>query len=119
MICNFYNKPFIYCCNVDENQLIESNKQVRKVEEYAIENTLAIKVCAKMEEELRDLNEEDRKDYLNEYNLTSSGLDRIIRIGYDSLGLISYFTQEPKESRAWTVKKAICTNCSWCDSYRF
>ena len=58
-----------------------------------------------MEEELRDLNEEDRKDYLNEYNLTSSGLDRIIRIGYDSLGLISYFTQGPKESRAWTVKK--------------
>ena len=113
-ICNYYvndlqlltNKPFIYCCNVDENQLIESNKQVRKVEEYAVEkNTLAIKVCAKMEEELRDLNEEDRKDYLNEYNLTSSGLDRIIRIGYDSLGLISYFTQGPKESRAWTVKK--------------
>ena len=79
MIVPFTNKPFmVIAVMLTKNQLIESNKQVRKVEEYAVEkNTLAIKVCAKMEEELRDLNEEDRKDYLNEYNLTSSGLDRL------------------------------------------
>lgn len=113
-ICDFYikdlqlltNKPFIYCCNVDENQLALDDDMVNRVKKFAArKNSSVIKVCAKMEEELRELSEEDKKDYLNVYNLTDSGLDQIIKTGYKSLGLISYFTQGPKETRAWTVNK--------------
>lgn len=112
-ICDYYvkdlqlltNKPFIYCCNVDENQLISDDETINEVKNFATKkNSSVIKVCAKMEEELRELSEEDRDDYLNVYNIMDSGLDQIIKTGYKSLGLISYFTQGPKETRAWTVK---------------
>jgi ribosome-binding ATPase YchF (GTP1/OBG family) len=58
-----------------------------------------------MEEDLNGIDDEERVEFLNEFGISSSGLDQIIRTGYYTLGLQSYFTQGPKESRAWTIRK--------------
>ena len=62
-----------------------------------------VRICAKMEEDLNGMDEDERFEFLEEYGVSASGLDQIIQTGYRTLGLISYFTQGPKESRAWTV----------------
>ena len=88
-----------------ETKNLSNEEIINEVKNFATKkNSSVIKVCAKMEEELRELSEEDKDDYLNVYNIMDSGLDQIIKTGYKSLGLISYFTQGPKETRAWTVK---------------
>jgi GTP-binding protein YchF len=98
------DKPFIYCCNVDEAGLSGSPALVKQVEEYAAaRGAEVVRICAKMEEELNGLEEGERIEFLDEYGVSASGLDQIIQTGYRTLGLISYFTQGPKESRAWTV----------------
>ncbi len=99
------NKPFIYCCNVDENSLNE-NKNIKDVYRYVKKNNSSlIKICVKMEDELKDMNDEERNEFLAAYDISHSSLDQIVKTGYDTLGLISYFTQGPKESRAWTINK--------------
>ena len=100
------DKPIIYCANVDEAGLSEMSDYTAQVEAYACEQDAAVvKICAKMEEDLNGMEEEERVEFLDEYGIKSSGLDQIIRTGYDTLGLQSYFTQGPKEARAWTIRK--------------
>lgn len=102
------NKPIIYIANVSEEQLgeAEHDENVKKVVEFAKqENTKCIPLCAKIEEELSTLEEEDKKEMLEAMGLKESGLDKVIRESYDLLGLMSFLTAGEPEVRAWTIKK--------------
>lgn len=99
-------KDIIYCANVDEDSLTEDNDYVKKVRDYAASKKMeAAKISAKMEEELVGLNDEERVEFLASYGVNESGLEKIIRKGFETLGLISYFTAGPKEVRAWTIHR--------------
>ena len=102
-------KPVIYAANVTEDDLADdgkSNPRVKKVREYAAEHGEQVfVVCAKIEEEIAALDDDEKQMFLEELGLTHSGLDRLIAASYDLLGLISYLTAGPTESRAWTIKK--------------
>ncbi len=98
------DKKVIYCCNVDEDGLLEDNDYVKSVQAYATERGADhVKICAKMEEDLNGMADDEREEFLQEYGVKESGLDQIIHTGYHTLGLISYLTQGPKETRAWTI----------------
>ncbi|MFC1467334.1 redox-regulated ATPase YchF [Verrucomicrobiota bacterium] len=100
------DKKFIYCCNVDEDGMMEDNDYVAQVKAYAeARGADVIKVCAKMEEELNGMTDEERMEFLAEFGIEESGLDAIIRTGYHTLGLISYLTAGVKEVRAWTIHR--------------
>jgi GTP-binding protein YchF len=100
------DKKVIYCCNVDEDGLLEDNDHVTSVRAYAAErNADVVKICAKMEEELNSVSDEERDEFLQEYGVEESGLDLIIHTGYHTLGLISFLTQGPKEAHAWTIRR--------------
>ncbi len=100
------DKKVIYCCNVDENGLVEDNDYVKGVKAYAAERDAdVVKICAKMEEDLNGMSDEERDEFLREYGVKESGLDQIIHTGYRTLGLISYLTVGPKEARAWTIHR--------------
>ncbi len=100
------DKKVIYCCNVDEDGLLEDNDYVTAVKAYAAERDAdVVKICAKMEEDLNGMSDEEREEFLKEYGVKESGLDQIIHTGYHILGLISYLTQGPKETRAWTIHR--------------
>lgn len=101
-------KPVLYAANVDEEYLAnpETNKYVNIVKEHASkDNSEVIVVCGKIEEEVSVLEEEEKLEFLQELGLIESGLDKLIRASYHLLGLISYFTTGPMESRAWTILK--------------
>ncbi len=102
-------KPVIYAANVLEEDLADdgkSNPQVQKVREYAkAEGEQVFVVCAKIEEEIASLDEEEKQMFLEELGVQGTGLDRLIAASYELLGLISYLTAGPTESRAWTIKK--------------
>lgn len=102
-------KPVIYAANVKEEDLADdgqSNDQVRKVREYAKEHGEQVfVVCAKIEEEIAALDDEEKQMFLEELGLSGSGLDRLIAASYELLGLISYLTAGPTESRAWTIRR--------------
>ena len=99
-------KPVIYCANVDEAGMLEDNDYVRQVREYAAARGCdVVKICAKMEEDMAALTDEERAEYLKEYGIDESGLDQVIHTGYHTLGLISYFTAGEKEVRAWTIER--------------
>lgn len=102
-------KPLIYAANVDEQSLIEKdNEYTLKVKEYAEkENSGVVVMCAKMESELSELSEEDKKVFLSDLGINHSGLDRLIFATYELLGLSTFFTAGPKEVRAWTFKKGM------------
>lgn len=98
----------LYVCNVSEDDIPDasSNEEVRKVREYAEkEGSEVIVLSAKIEAEIAELPYDEKKLFLNELGLENSGLDRLVRIAYDKLGIITYFTQGPKEVRAWTIRK--------------
>ncbi len=98
------DKKVIYCCNVDEDGLLEDNDYVKGVKAYAAERGAdSVKICAKMEEDLNGMTDAERDEFLHEYGVKESGLDLIIHTGYHTLGLVSYLTQGPKETRAWTI----------------
>jgi len=100
------DKKIIYCCNVDEDALLEDNEHVKRTREYAAARGAAVeKICAKMEEDLNGLTDEERKEFLREYGVKESGLEQTIHTGYRTLGLISFLTQGPKEVRAWTIRR--------------
>ena len=83
-----------------------NNKYVQMVKEYAAnENSEVVVVCAKLEEELSGLEDEEKAEMLEEYGLQESGLDKLIRASYKLLGLISYLTAGVQEVRAWTIKE--------------
>ena len=99
-------KKVIYCCNVDETGVAEDNDYIRAVQKYAAErNCDVVKICAKMEEELGALEEDECMEYLQEYGINESGLNQVIHTSYHTLGLISYFTAGEKEVRAWTIER--------------
>ena len=97
-------KPILYICNVSEEQLAdaENDENVKKVREYVKnENSIAIPLCAKIEEELTSLEETDKKEMLEALGLKESGLDRVIRESYSILGLMSFLTAgEPEGTKA-------------------
>jgi len=96
-------KPVLYIANVDE-QGLENNPYVEKVKEIAKQEEAAlVVVCAAMEAELAELNEDEKLEFLKEYHLDEPGLNRVIRAGYTLLGLQTYFTAGVKEVRAWTI----------------
>jgi len=98
------DKQVIYCCNVDEEGVMEDHEYVQQVKKYAAQRDAdVVKICAKMEEELTGMDDEEREEFLTEFGVQESGLEQIIRTGYHTLGLISYLTQGPKETRAWTI----------------
>lgn len=100
-------KPVLYAANVFEEDLADdgiNNKFVQAVRDLAKEEGSEVfVVCAKIEEEIADLDEEEKKMFLEELGAKSSGLDRLVAASYKLLGLISYLTAGPKETRAWTI----------------
>lgn len=102
------DKPIIYVANVSENQIgtEETDANVLKVKEYAKkEGAKVITLCAKLEEDLSELDDEDRVSLMKDYGINESGLDKLIKASYDLLGLISYLTAGKDEVRAWTITK--------------
>ncbi len=98
-------KPLMFIANVSEEGFT-NNPYLQQVEEIAGENgAVAIPVCAEMESELAQLEEDEQKDFLEEMGLEEAGLNRVIRSGYELLDLQTFFTAGVKEVRAWTVKK--------------
>lgn len=100
------SKPTIYAANVDENTLMDeaANPHVAAVRAQAEkENAEVVLICAKLEAELVALEEEERKEFLAELGVTSSGVDKLIKAAYKMLGLMSFLTAGEKEVRAWTI----------------
>lgn len=97
-------KPVIYVCNVDEDSLESGNEFVKTVEDIACgEGAEVVRISGKLEAEIAALDtEEERSEFLEAAGLEESGLDRLIRTGYDTLGLRTYFTAGADEDRAWT-----------------
>ena len=104
-LCLITIKPVMFAANVSE-QGFESNPLLKELEDYA--NNLGcpvIPVCAKIESEISDLDDEEKLIFLSDFNLSEPGLNRVIRGAYELLGLQTYFTAGVKEVRAWTTKK--------------
>jgi hypothetical protein len=100
------SKEIMYGANVDEDGLTEDNEYVVAVKEHAARhNCEVIKLCAKIEEELVGLSDEEADEFLADLGVAESGLAQIIQKGFDKLGLMSYFTAGVKEVRAWTIHK--------------
>ncbi len=100
------SKPVLYVCNVEEASAATGNGYSRAVEEMAErQGAKAVVISAAIEAELAQLPDEEAKEFLESLGLEEPGLDRLIRAGYDLLGLITYFTAGPKETRAWTITK--------------
>lgn len=102
-------KPVIYAANVSEDDLADdgaSNKYVQAVREYAArEGSEVFAVCAQIEEEISELDDDEKKEFLEDLGLKESGLDKLIKASYSLLGLISFLTAGPTETRAWTIRK--------------
>ncbi len=99
-------KPVIYACNISEKDIDnQNNPMVNSVTELAKkENAEVLVICAKVEEELSVMPQDERQMFLESYGLTESGLDRLVSKCYKLLGLISYLTAGEKETRAWTIE---------------
>lgn len=102
------NKPVIYAANLSEEDFagnVENNPHFQMVKKIAAsENAEVMPICAQLEAEMADMGEEEKKLFLSELGIESSGLDRLIKASYRLLGLISYLTAGPEEVRAWTIK---------------
>ena len=102
-------KPVIYLANISEDDLDkEDNNFVKELREYVDkENSKTIVICAKLEEDLADMPDDEKKEMLEGLGLSSSGLDQVIKTTYDILGLATYFTVGKDEVRAWTFRKGM------------
>ncbi|GGY43311.1 redox-regulated ATPase YchF [Parvularcula lutaonensis] len=99
-------KPVLFVANVDEASAAEGNKYSDQVfEEAKKHGAKAVLISAKIEAELAALDDEEAAEFLREIGLEEPGLNRLIRAGYDLLGLHTYFTAGPKEARAWTIRR--------------
>lgn len=107
-------KPIIYVANIKEEDIDKpDNEYVKKVQEYAEkENSGVVTLCAKVEEDLSELEEDEKKEMLEMLNMSSSGLDKLVAETYKILGLRTFFTVGPDEVRAWTFKEG--TNAKKC-----
>jgi GTP-binding protein YchF len=100
------SKPVFYICNVDENSASSGNKFSDAVVAHAkAAGSAAVVISAKIESEVAVLSDEEQKEFLESLGLEEPGLNRVIRAGYELLGLQTYFTVGPKEARAWTIRK--------------
>ena len=102
------DKKVIYCANVAEDDLADpaANPHVAALKAYADRaGCEMVAICAQMEADLAGLSDEEAKEFLSSYGLSESSLDRTIRLAYHTLGLASYFTSGPKETRAWTFRR--------------
>lgn len=102
-------KPVIYAANVSENDFsngIEKNKKYEEVKKIAnSENSKVLPICAELEAQISEMDQNEKLEFLKDIGLKQSGLDRLISACYDLLGLISYLTAGKPEVRAWTIKK--------------
>ena len=101
-------KPIIYACNMDDDGVAdpEASDYYKTVKAKAeAEGASVLPICAKTEEELSELDEDEKAMFMEELGISESGLDRLIKASYSLLGLISYLTDGKKECRAWTIKK--------------
>jgi GTP-binding protein YchF len=100
------SKPVLYVCNVEEASAATGNRFSDAVAEMAErQGAKSVVISAAIEAELAQLPDEEAKEFLESLGLEEPGLDRLIRAGYDLLGLITYFTAGPKETRAWTITR--------------
>lgn len=102
-------KPIIYCANVSEEDLVENNgenKYVQEVSDFAkTEGAEVVVISAKIEQEIAELDDEEKDAFLEELGLKESGLDKLIKSSYHLLDLISFLTAGPQEVRAWTIRR--------------
>ena len=102
------SKTVIFACNVSEDDIADdgaSNEFVKAVREYAKKTGSEVfALCAKMEAEISELDDEERQVFLEDLGLTESGLDKLIKASYHTLGLMSFLTAGEDETRAWTIK---------------
>ena len=96
-------KPKIIVCNVDEESLIKGNQYTRLINSKNV-NEKIITICADIEDQIMGLDKSERETFMKEIGLDKTGLNQLIREGYDLLNLDTFFTSGPEESRAWTVK---------------
>ena len=97
-------KPTIIVCNVDEESVTNGNKYTEIVKNN-FPNEKVVIICADIEDQIMGLDKDERENFMKEIGLNRTGLNKLIREGYDLLNLDTYFTSGPEESRAWTVKK--------------
>lgn len=101
-------KPIIYVANVNEEDVVSGNGYVDKLKEYAEKKgSSVVVICAKIEAELSELDDEDKKEFLKDMGITESGLDQLIKQSYSLLGLSTFLTAGPDEVRAWTFKNGM------------
>jgi len=103
-------KPMLYVANVSEDEIAnaDENEYVQKVREFAkVDNAQVIVVCAKIEEEMAELDDEEKAMFLDELGIQESGLDQLVKASYQLLGLATYFTAGVQEVRAWTFRKGM------------
>ncbi|QQZ09440.1 redox-regulated ATPase YchF [Heyndrickxia vini] len=104
------SKPILYVANVGEDEVADpsSNSNLQKVRDYAAnEGAEVIVICAKIEEEIAELDDDEKEMFLSELGIEESGLDQLIKAAYSLLGLATYFTAGVQEVRAWTFKKGM------------
>ena len=97
-------KPKIIVCNVDEESLAEGNVFTKSIKE-AHPNEKVVTICADIEDQIMGLDNNERETFMKEIGLSKTGLNQLIKEGYELLNLDTFFTSGPEESRAWTVKK--------------
>ncbi len=99
-------KPLIYVANIDEDAINTDNEHIIALKSVIKdENLILIKICASLEEQLYELTDDEKSLFLDDYGLSESGLDMLIKASYKCLDLITFFTAGEKEVKAWTVKK--------------
>ncbi len=97
-------KPKIIVCNIDEENLSRGNEHTEKVKKK-YPNEKIISICADIEDQLSGLDKEEKETFMRDIGLNKTGLNKLIKEGYDLLMLDTFFTSGPEESRAWTIKK--------------
>ena len=98
------NKTFVYACNVSEDMMSATEDELRELI-WVWNNQKVVPICAKLESDMIEMSEEEKKEFLDEMELKSTGLDDLIKASYDALGLMYYFTAWIQEVRAWTIHK--------------
>ncbi len=105
-LCLLSAKPVLYVANVAEEDIAAGNAMVERLkEEAATENAVVVMISGAIEEELSSMTGEEQMEFLSDMGMKESGLVRLVRAGYELLGLINFFTVGEKETRAWTIRK--------------
>ncbi len=97
------NKRFVYACNVSEDMMDTSEEKLKEIIWITDNETRVVPICAKLEADMIEMSEDERRDFLEDMWLITTGLDNLIKASYDALWLMYYFTAWEKEVRAWTI----------------